>query len=68
MGEGRGEYSSLVEGPEGKNQLEDLDLDGRIILKWTTKNEMRGMDWTNLDQDRDRKRERVEEVMKCLVL
>jgi hypothetical protein len=63
-----GEYSGLVERPEGKNLLEDLGVDGRIILKWATRNEMRGMDWTNLDQDRDRRQELVDEVMKRLVL
>jgi hypothetical protein len=49
VGNRRGEYSGLVERPEGKNHLEDLGVDGRIILKWTTRNEMREMDWTNLD-------------------
>ena len=44
MGDRRGEYSGLVERPEGKNHLEDLSLDGRIILKWNTRNEMRIMD------------------------
>jgi len=68
MGDRRGEYSGLVERPEGKNHLEDLSVDGRIILKWNTRNEMRIMDWTNLDQDRDTKQELVDEVMKCLVL
>jgi hypothetical protein len=68
MGERRGEYRDLVERPERKNHLEDLGVDGRIILKWTTRNETRGTDWTNLDQDRDRRRELVDKVMKCLVL
>jgi len=49
MGDRRGEYSGLVERPEGKNYLEDLGVDGRIISKWTTRNEMRGMDWIGLD-------------------
>jgi hypothetical protein len=33
MGERRGAYSVLVGIPEGKSHLEDLDIDGRIILK-----------------------------------
>jgi len=49
MGNRRSEYSGLVERPEGKNHLEDLGVDGKIVLKWTTRNEMREMDWTNLD-------------------
>jgi hypothetical protein len=34
MGEKRNAYRILVGKPEGKRQLEDLDIDGRIILKW----------------------------------
>ena len=30
----RGAYRVLVEKPEGKRQLEDLDVDGSIILSW----------------------------------
>jgi hypothetical protein len=33
MGNRRGAYRVLVVRPEGKNHLEDLDLNGRIILK-----------------------------------
>ena len=68
IGDRRGEYSGLVERPEGKNHLEDLGVDGNIILNWNTRNEMRGMDWINLDNDRDRRRELMDEVMKRLVL
>ena len=39
--------------PEGKNNLEDPDVDGRIILKWVFKISEGGMDWTDLAQDRD---------------
>ena len=34
MGEGRGVHRVLVGKPEGKIPLGDLDVDGRIILRW----------------------------------
>jgi hypothetical protein len=34
MGEKRNAYRVLVGRPEGKNHWEDLDVGGRIILKW----------------------------------
>ena len=34
MGERRGLYRVLVGKPEGKNQLVDPGVDGRIILRW----------------------------------
>jgi len=34
MGEGRGVHRVLVGKPEGKNHWGDLDIDGRIILRW----------------------------------
>ena len=34
MGEGRGVYRVLVGKPEGKSHWGDLDVDGRIILRW----------------------------------
>jgi len=42
MWERRGAYSVLVGRPEGKNHLEDLDIDGRIILKCMFRS---GMGW-----------------------
>jgi len=33
MGDRKGSYRVLVGKPEGKNHLEDLGIDGRIILK-----------------------------------
>jgi hypothetical protein len=37
MGERRGAYSILVGEPEERDQLEDLRVDGKIILKWIFK-------------------------------
>jgi len=39
-GERRGVYRVLVEKPEGKNNLEDPGVDGRIILRWIFRNSM----------------------------
>jgi len=44
-----------VRKPDGKNHLEDPDLDGRIILRWIFRRwDVGGMDWIELDQDRVR--------------
>jgi hypothetical protein len=37
MGERGGLYWDLVGSPEGKSHLEDIGIDGRIILKWIFK-------------------------------
>jgi len=37
-GERRGTYRSLVGKSEGKSRLEDVVIDGRVILKWTLRN------------------------------
>jgi hypothetical protein len=37
MGDRLGTYSFLVGMPDRKNHLEDLDKDGKIILKWIFK-------------------------------
>jgi hypothetical protein len=47
MGEGTGAYRILVGRPEGRNQLEDPGVDGRIILKWIFK-KWDGEAWTGL--------------------
>jgi hypothetical protein len=46
----------LIGKPEGKRTLEDLGVDGRIILEWIM--DLRdigweGVDWFHLAQDRD---------------
>jgi len=33
--------------------LEDVGIDGRIILEWMFEKEWRGVDWMHLAQDRD---------------
>ena len=54
-GQRRGAYMVLVGKPEGKNHLEDPDIDGRIMLKWVFRTWDGGsMDWIYLAQDRDR--------------
>jgi hypothetical protein len=46
MGDRRGAYRVLVGRPDGKNHLEDLGVDGRI-LKWIFK-KWDGEAWTGL--------------------
>jgi len=38
MGEVRNAYNILVTKPEGRDHLEDLGVDGRIILEWVLRN------------------------------
>jgi hypothetical protein len=44
----------LVGNLEGKDQLEDLDVDGRLILRWTTKGGYELVNIIHVAQDRDR--------------
>ena len=37
-----------------RDHLEDVDVDGRIILKWISRKWDWGMDWIDLVQDRER--------------
>jgi hypothetical protein len=37
MANRRGAYKIFVDRPEGKNHVKDLDVDGRIILKFILK-------------------------------
>jgi hypothetical protein len=67
MGERRGVYRVLVGKREGKNQLEDLSVNGRIILRWIFRKWDGGMDWIELAQSRDRWWALVNTVMQLRV-
>ena len=54
MGDRRDAFMVLARRPEGeKIHFEDLDVNGRIILKWMLKKQDWCMDWIELAQDRD---------------
>jgi hypothetical protein len=54
MGEMRNTYEMLVWEPEGKRLLEDLGLDGGIILKWILeKTGLEDVNWIHLAGYRD---------------
>jgi len=58
----------FVRKPQGKRgHLEDLGVEGGIILKWISKKCDGDMDWINLAQDRYRWRAVVIAVMKLLI-
>jgi len=67
MGDRRGAYRVLVRRPEGRNNLEDLGVDGRVILKWTFTKGDEGMEWIDLAQYRDTWRAFVSAVMNLRV-
>jgi hypothetical protein len=46
-GDGRGVHRVLVGKPEGKNHLEDGDVDWRIVLRWIYRKWKVGI-WTGL--------------------
>jgi hypothetical protein len=51
-----------------RDHLEDPGVDGRIILRWIFKEVgSRGMDWTDLAQDRDKWRALMTAVMNLRV-
>jgi hypothetical protein len=47
IGERRGTYGVLVGKLEGKSHLEDIGVDGRILLTWILKKSV-GRAWTGL--------------------
>jgi hypothetical protein len=46
-----------------KDHLEDLGVDGRIILRWIYRKFVGGIDWIELVQDREGWRELVNTIM-----
>jgi hypothetical protein len=51
--EKRHAYKILQENLKEKDHLEDVNINGRIILKWTLKDTgWEGMGWVHLTQDR----------------
>ena len=67
MGENKSAYSILVGKREENSYLEDLGVDGRIILRWIFRNWDEGMDWIDMAQDRDRWQALVNTVMNLQV-
>jgi hypothetical protein len=49
MEESRDTYTVLVGKPEGRRHLEDLGVDGRMILKWMFEKWDGGMEWIDVD-------------------
>ena len=60
-------YRVLVTRPEGRYQLEDPGLDGRIILRWFLRKWDVDMHWIDLSQNRNRWRALVNAVMNLRV-
>ena len=63
----RGTYRVLVGKPEGKNHLEDPEVDGRIILIGSSRRGMGGIDWIYRTQNKDKWRAVVKVVMNLRV-
>jgi hypothetical protein len=63
----RGAYRGLGGNLRERGHLQNLNLDGRIILKWTFRKWDGDMDWIDLTQDRDRWRALVKAVTKLRV-
>jgi hypothetical protein len=57
----------LVGKPDERNDVEDLGIEERTILKWIFKEQDRGLDCVNLAQDKDRWRAVVKAVMNLQV-
>ena len=54
IGDRRGAYRGLGGNLRERGHLKNLNVGGRIILKWTFRKEDGGMDWIDLAQDTDR--------------
>ena len=53
MGDRRGAFKVVVGKLSERDHLEDLDLDGMLILKWILRKSDGGVEWIDLDQDMD---------------
>jgi hypothetical protein len=63
-GEMRNAYNNVVGKHEGKNHLEELSIDGKMLLEKIFLNETGwGADWIHLAQDRDQWRALVNTEM-----
>lgn len=68
MGNKKDVYVDLVGTSEGKRPLGRLKRSRRTLLKWIFKNwRLRGMNWIDVAQDKDRWRALVYVVMNLLV-
>jgi hypothetical protein len=47
-------FEVLVREPEAKDYLEDISVDGRIILICILRDKMSAMDWNHMARNRDR--------------
>jgi hypothetical protein len=54
IGDRRGAYRGLGGNLRERRHLENVNVGGRIILKWSFRKWDGGMDWTDLAQNRDR--------------
>jgi hypothetical protein len=66
-GEVKTEWWGMGGGLREREHLEDLGIDGRIILKWVFKKEDGGVNWNVVSQDRDKWRPLVNAEMNIRV-
>ena len=67
MGESIAAYTVSMGKLEGRRNMENTKVDGRIILKLILEKKNRGIDWIDLVQDRDRWRALVNSAMNLRV-
>ena len=67
MEESKDAYRVLVWRPERRDHLDDLGVDGSVILKWILNTWDGNMDWTELARDRERWKALFKKVMSLQV-